>query len=152
MHIALIASNMKKEIMLQFCTAYCGILARNTICATYGTGKIISDSTGLPVNCYLPGDQGGVQQIVSRVMFNEIDLVVMFADHGRDSPEKKLSLDMLIEACNLHDIPLATNIATAELLIRAAGSGELDWRNYVNPISDYNTRHKSKFVKVEEIK
>ena len=152
MHIALIASDMKKEIMLQLCTAYCGILARNTLCATYGTGKSISASTGLSVNCYLPGDQGGVQQIVSRAMFNEIDLVVMFVDHGGGSPEMKLSLDALIDACNLHDIPLATNTATAELLIRAAGSGELDWRDYVNPVSQYNVRHKNKYNKAEEIK
>lgn len=146
MQIALIASDMKKEVMSQFCIAYCGILAHNTICATAGTGKNVAESTGLSIECYLPGKQGGVQQITSRVLFEEIDLVIFFRDNNRFDDEHCRHQDELILACDSHNVPLATNLATAESLIRALGSGELDWRNFVNPISEYNLSHKTKFL------
>ena len=78
MNIALLAHDGKKELMVQFCIAYCGILSGHDICATNTTGKLVSEATGLPVTLYLPGSQGGSQQIGARIDYNEIDLVLFF--------------------------------------------------------------------------
>ena len=76
MNIALIAHDNKKELMAQFCTAYCGILAQHTLCATATTGQIISDATGLTIHRFLSFSHGGGQQIAARIAYNEIDLVL----------------------------------------------------------------------------
>ena len=73
MNIALMAHDRKKELMVQFCIAYCGILAEHSLCATHVTGKLVSEATGLPITLYLHADQGGAQQIGSRISYNEID-------------------------------------------------------------------------------
>ena len=78
MTIALIAHDAKKELMVQFCIAYCGILSRNNLCATGTTGKIVSESTGLKITGFLAGSQGGDQQIAARIACNEIDLLLIF--------------------------------------------------------------------------
>ena len=78
MYIAIIADDNKKELMAQFCIAYCGILARHHLCATHITGKYISDATGLEIETFLAGSSGGTEQIASRVSYNEIDLVFYF--------------------------------------------------------------------------
>ena len=80
MNIALMAHDRKKELMVQFCIAYCGILAEHSVCATNTTGKLVSEATGLPVTLYLHADQGGAQQIGARIAYNEIDLVLFFCD------------------------------------------------------------------------
>ena len=80
MHIALIAHDSKKELMIQFCIAYCGILNRHSLCATATTGKLISEATGLKIQRYLSGPQGGDQQIASRIGCDEIDLLLFFRD------------------------------------------------------------------------
>lgn len=80
MNIALMAHDRKKELMVQFCIAYCGILAEHSVCATNTTGKLVSEATGLPVTLYLHADQGGAQQIGARISYNEIDLVLFFCD------------------------------------------------------------------------
>ena len=80
MNIALMAHDRKKELMVQFCIAYCGILAEHSLCATHVTGKLVSEATGLPITLYLHADQGGSQQIGARISFNEIDLVLFFCD------------------------------------------------------------------------
>ena len=80
MNIALMAHDRKKELMVQFCIAYCGILAEHSLCATHVTGKLVSEATGLPITLYLHADQGGAQQIGARISFNEIDLVLFFCD------------------------------------------------------------------------
>ena len=76
MNIALMAHDRKKELMVQFCIAYCGILAEHSLCATHVTGKLVSEATGLPITLYLHADQGGAQQIGARISFKEIDLVL----------------------------------------------------------------------------
>jgi len=76
MNIALMAHDRKKELMVQFCIAYCGILAEHNLCATHVTGKLVSEATGLPITLYLHADQGGAQQIGSRISYNEIDLTL----------------------------------------------------------------------------
>ncbi len=132
MNIALIAHDAKKELMVQFCIAYCGILSRHTLCATGTTGKFVSEATGLDIQKFLSGVQGGAQQIAARVACNEIDLVLMFRD-PLTKKENEINEESLLRLCDVHNIPMATNIATAEVLIHGLERGDLDWRNIVNP-------------------
>ena len=142
MEIAIIAGDRKKELMTQFCIAYCGILANHSLCATGTTCKYITEATGLKIEKLLSGAHGGVQQISSRVSYDEIDLVLFFRDtYENDTFAEKNNLDLL-KLCDIHNIPVATNIATAEILVRALDRGDLDWREIVNPRSDYNLRKK----------
>jgi methylglyoxal synthase len=119
---------------VQFCIAYCGILSRHNLCATGITGKYISEATGLEIEKLLTGDQGGEQQIASKVSYNEIDAVLFFRDTSDRNMREDDELNIL-RLCDIHNIPVATNIATAELLIRAIDNGDLDWRDYINPIT-----------------
>ena len=143
MYIAIIADDNKKEMMAQFCIAYCGILSRHHLCATHITGKYISDATGLEIETFLAGSSGGTDQIASRVSYNEIDLVLYFrstdpADIVYEGEQNLLRL------CDVHNIPLATNVATAEALVNALENGSLNWRELVNPRSDYNLRKRQR--------
>ena len=142
MEIAIIAGDRKKELMTQFCIAYCGILANHNLCATGTTCKYISEATGLHIEKLLSGAHGGVQQISSRIAYDEIDLVLFFRDtYDVDFEAERNDLDLL-KLCDIHNIPVATNIATAEILVRALDRGDLDWREIVNPRSAYNLRKK----------
>ena len=132
MNIALIAHDQKKELMIQFCIAYCGILKKHTLCATGTTGGLIADSTGLQVKCFLSGAQGGDQQIGARIAYNEIDLVLFFRD-PISANKREPDVDALIRLCDVHNIPIATNVATAEVLVVGLENGLLDWRDIVNP-------------------
>lgn len=129
MNIALIAQDSKKELMVQFAIAYCGILSKHRLCATAGTGKIVSDATGLRVTKVLSGEQGGCEQISSRISCNEVDLLLFFRD-PMCATTAKSHMDLL-RLCDVHNIPVATNVATAEALIHALERGDLDWRNLV---------------------
>lgn len=141
MEIALISSETKRELMIQFCIAYCGVLAKHNICATKMTGKYVSEATGLEIEQLLPGSQGGVQQIASRVAYNEIDVLLYFREKT-DNPEAMLKDVALLQECDRSNVPTATNIATAETIITALDRGDLDWREIWNPKSDYNRRRK----------
>lgn len=132
MNIALIAQDSKKELMVQFCIAYRGILAKHKLCATGTTGKVVADAAQLEVKRYLSGRQGGNQQINARVSCNEIDLVLMFRDPISSIGYEPNEIN-LIRLCDAHNIPIATNIATAEILIHGLERGDLDWRDIVNP-------------------
>ena len=132
MNIALIAHDSKKELMTQFCIAYCGILSRHNICATGTTGKLVSEATGLKIQKFLNGSHGGDQQIASRIACNEIDLLLMFRDPLNPKPTEPKD-HTLLRLCDVHNVPVATNIATAEALIHALERGDLDWRDIVNP-------------------
>ena len=134
MNIALIAHDRKKELMVQFCMAYCGILAKHNLCATGTTGKLVSEATGLKIEKYLPGMQGGEEQIAARVSYNEIDLVLFFRDPMSNS-QYEPDIHVLARLCDMQNIPIATNSATAERLILGLDRGDLDWRNIVNPKS-----------------
>lgn len=134
MNIALIAHDRKKELMVQFCMAYCGILAKHNLCATGTTGKLVSEATGLKIERYLPGMQGGEEQISARVSYNEIDLILFFRDPMSNS-QYEPDVHVLARLCDMHNIPIATNAATAEMLILGLDRGDLDWRNIVNPKS-----------------
>ncbi len=132
MNIALIAHDSKKELMTQFCIAYCGILSKHTLCATGTTGKLVAEATGLTIERYLSGSQGGAQQIGSRIACDEIDLLLVFRDPLNPKPGEPNEANLL-RLCDVHNIPVATNIATAEALIHGLERGDLDWRDIVNP-------------------
>ena len=130
MNIALTAHDAKKELMVQFCIAYCGILSRHTLCGTGTTGKMVSEATGLKLQRFLSGPQGGDQQIAARISCDEIDLLLFFRDplSSQSSDPRVLNL---LRLCDMHNIPVATNIATAEVLIHGLERGDLDWRDIV---------------------
>ena len=132
MNIALIAHDTKKELMVQFCIAYCGVLSKHNLCATGTTGKMVAEATGLNVQRYLSGSQGGDQQIAARISCNEIDLLLFFRDPISVKPHEPNDMNLL-RLCDVHNIPVATSIATAEALIHALERGDLDWRDIVNP-------------------
>ena len=119
--------------MIQFCIAYCGILSRHNLCATGTTAKVVSEATGLKIQGYLSGSQGGDQQIGARISCNEIDILLFFRDPITPKPHEP-NESTLLRLCDVHNIPVATNIATAEALIHCLEHGDLDWRNIVNPI------------------
>lgn len=127
MIIALSAHDAKKELMVQFCIAYCGILSRYSLCGTGTTGKMVSEATGLEIQRFLSGSQGGDQQIAARIACNEIDLLLFFRDPLNPKPHEPNEWNLL-RLCDVHNIPVATNIATAEVLIHGLERGDLDWR------------------------
>ena len=142
MYIAIIADDRKKELMAQFCIAYCGILAKHHLYATGTTGKYIQAATGLQPERLLSGEHGGTQQIISRIAYDEIDLLIFFRD---TAPDSMVDDDAdLLRMCDAHNVPVATNMATAEILVRALDNGDLDWREIVNPHSEKNQQKKTK--------
>jgi len=143
MVVAIIADDRKKELVTQFCIAYCGILSKHSLCSTGITGKHITAATGLEIEKMLSGVQGGAQQIVSRIAYNEIDLLLCFRDTvPADNDLERDNYLTLLRMCDIHNVPVATNIATAEVLVCALDRGDLDWREILNPKSDYNMRKK----------
>ena len=138
MNIALMAHDSKKELMVQFCIAYCGILSRHHLCATGTTGKLVSDATGLEIERFLSGEQGGDQQLEAMIGCDEIDMVLYMRDpDAYHSMDEKESIDNLFRLCDIHSVPLATNIATAEVLINGLERGDLAWREIYNPKVKY---------------
>ena len=127
MNIALMAHDRKKELMVQFCIAYCGILSHHNLVATGTTGKTVSEATGLEITRFLSGSQGGAQQIASRIGCDEIDLLLLFRDPLNPKPNEPDEM-ALLRLCDVHNIPVATNIATAEVLIHGLERGDLEWR------------------------
>ena len=132
MNIALIAQDKKKELMIQFCIAYKGILEKHSLYATGTTGKLVHENTGLDVYRFLSGHHGGDQQIGARISYNEIDMVLYFRDPS-DSVKYERDMSSILHLCDMHNIPVATNLATAEVLIHGLERGALDWRDIVNP-------------------
>ena len=131
MHIALMSLDNKKDLMVQFCSAYAGILSRHHLCATNTTGKLVSEATGLNVHLFFSCLHGGSQQIGARIAYNEIDMVLFFVDPNDDSMEKELLY--ISRLCDQNNVPYATNVATAEMLVLGMDRGDLDWREIVNP-------------------
>ena len=127
MNIALIAHDTKKELMVQFCIAYCGILSHHSLMATGTTGKMVEQATGLEINKFMSGSSGA-QQILARISYDEIDLLLIFRDPLKRKPHEP-DENELLRLCDAHNIPVATNIATAEVLIHGLERGDLDWRD-----------------------
>ena len=132
MNIALISHDAKKELMVQFCIAYCRVLSQHNLVATGTTGKLVGEATGLSIQRFLPGTHGGDQQIAARIACNEVDLLLFFRDPLDPKPHEPNDINLL-RLCDMHNIPVATNIATAEVLIHGLERGDLDWRNILNP-------------------
>lgn len=130
MNIALMAHDNKKDLMVQFCTAYAGILSKHTICATNITGKMVAEATGLPIHLFLARVHGGAEQIGARIAYNEIDLVLFFCDAESGNFDE---VNRMARLCDQRQIPFASNVATAEVLILGLNRGDLDWRDIVNP-------------------
>ena len=131
MYIALMAHNNKKDLMVQFCSAYAGVLSRHNLCATHTTGRLITEATGLPVHLFLSCQHGGSQQIGARIAYNEMDMVLFFVDPNDDGLQEELLY--ISRLCDQNNVPYATNVATAEMLVLGMDRGDLDWRNIVNP-------------------
>ena len=134
MNIALMSHDRKKELMVQFCIAYCGILSKHTICATNTTGRLVAEATGLPVQLFLSHEHGGSQQIGARIAYNELDMVLCFDDPNTKEPSPDIIY--ISRLCDKNNIPYASNIATAEMLVLGLARGDLDWREVVNPKSN----------------
>jgi methylglyoxal synthase len=137
LNIALIAHDRKKEEMVNFCIAYKNILAKHSLCATGTTGRLIAEATGLKIHRFLSGPLGGDQQIGAIVAYNKIDLVIFMRDPLTAQPHEP-DINALLRLCDVHNIPLATNMATAEAMVKALERGDLDWRLIVNPSADDN--------------
>ena len=127
MNIGLIAHDSKKKLMQNFCIAYRGILSHHDIYATGTTGRLIEEVTNLNIHKFLAGHLGGEQHICAQIEQNQMDLVIFLRD---PFPPKSHEPDVnkTIRLCDMHNIPLASNLATAELLIKALERGDLDWR------------------------
>ena len=127
MNIALIAHDSKKKLMQNFCIAYRGILNKHTLFATGTTGRLIEEASNLTVHKYLAGHLGGEQQLGSEIETNQIDMLIFLRDplspnlHEPDAHK-------LFKLCDIHNIPFATNLATAEMLIKSLDRGDLEWR------------------------
>ena len=127
MNIGLVAHDANKILMQNFCIAYRGILSKNTVYATDTTGRLIEEVTNLNVHRYLAGHLGGIQQMAAQIENNGIDLMIFLRDPMNP---KKFESDVkdIFRLCDTHNIPLATNLATAELLIKSLDRGDLEWR------------------------
>lgn len=127
MNIALIAHDAKKKLMQNFCIAYRGILSKNELYATGTTGRLIEEVTNLSIHKYLAGHLGGEQQMCAQIEGNDIDLVIFLRD---PLTQKKHEPDVnnVVKLCDMYNIPLATNLASAELLIKSLDRGDLEWR------------------------
>ena len=131
MNITLMAHDKKKELMVQFCTAYKSVLSKHNLSATASTGRLVAEATGRPVTLYLSHNQGGHQQVDARIAYNEIDLVLLFTDPNNSDPWEDQQVVQTLHLCDAHNVPMATNLATAEMLILGLQRGDLDWREMI---------------------
>ena len=127
MNIGLIAHDAKKKLMQNFCIAYRALLRKNELYATGTTGRLIEEVANLNVHKYLAGHLGGGQQLAAQIEHNEIDLVIFLRD-ALSAKSHEPDVNNVVRLCDMHNIPLATNLATAELLIKALDRGDLEWR------------------------
>jgi methylglyoxal synthase len=130
MKIALIAHDKKKNDMINFTVAYAPILKEHTLFATGTTGSKIKEATALPVKRFQSGPLGGDQQIGALIAENDLDLVLFFRDPLTAQPHEP-DVSALMRLCDVYQIPLATNLASAELFIRSLERGDLDWRKII---------------------
>ena len=127
MNLGLIAHDSKKTLMQNFCIAYRGILSRHSLYATGTTGRLIEEVTNLSVHKYLAGPLGGKQQLGAQIAQNDIDALIFLRDPTDAKPHEP-DVNDVIKLCDMHNIPMASNLATAELIVLALDRGDLDWR------------------------
>lgn len=128
MKVGLLAHDSKKKLMQNFCIAYRGILTRHELYATGTTGTLIEEVTNLKIHKFLPGETGGVRQLTSQIEQGNLDMIIFLRDPLPEY-DGEPDLSSVIRLCDMYNIPIATNLATAELLIHALERGELEWRN-----------------------
>ncbi len=126
-NIGLIAHDAKKVLMQNFCIAYRGILCKNELYATGTTGRLIEEVANLNVHKFLAGHLGGEQQLGAQIEHNQIDLVIFLRDPIKPKTHEP-DVNNVVHLCDVHNIPIATNLATAELLIKSLDRGDLEWR------------------------
>ena len=128
MNIGLIAHDNKKKLMENLCIAYRHILCKHDLFATGTTGRLVEEAANLTVQKYLSARLGGEQQMGAQIANNDIDLMIFLRDpvspHSYES-----QVNSILHLCDIHNIPLATNLATAEVMLLALDRGDLDWRN-----------------------
>lgn len=128
MNIGFIAHDAKKILMQNFCIAYRNILVKHTLYATGTTGRMIEDAANLTVHKYAPGITGGATQLCADIEMNNIDLIIFLRDPLTPKP-KEPDVNNIVRLCDVHNIPLATNLAAAELLVKAMNRGDMEWRD-----------------------
>ena len=128
MNIALIAHDAKKKLMQNFCIAYRGILSKHELYATGTTGLLIEEVTNLRIHKFLPGETGGARQLASQIEQGNLDMVIFLRDPLHVKAQEP-EVNSIVRLCDSYNIPIATNLATAELLIKALERGDLEWRN-----------------------
>ena len=129
MNIGLIAHDAKQQLMQNFCIAYRGILSRHSLFATGTTGRLVEEVTNLNIHKFLAGHLGGEQQMGAQIESNDMDLVIFLRDPLRPKPHEP-DISNVVRLCDIHNIPIATNLATAELLIKSMERGDFEFRNY----------------------
>lgn len=127
MNVALVAHNNKKKLMENLCIAYRHILSKHKLFATGATGQMLEEAINLPIQKYLTGHLGGENQLAAQVTLNDIDLVIHLRDPFEQRPYES-DINSLARLCDVHNIPVASNLGTAEALLLALDRGDLDWR------------------------
>ncbi len=127
MNVGLIAHDAKKKLMQNFCIAYRGILMKHNLYATGTTGRLIEEVANLSIHKYLAGHLGGAQQLGAQIEHNQIDMVIFLRDPLSPKSHEP-DVNNVVRLCDTYNIPLATNLATAELLVKALDRGDLEWR------------------------
>ncbi|MDP4162278.1 MAG: methylglyoxal synthase [Bacillota bacterium] len=127
MNIALIAHDKKKDDLIQFTTAYKSIFFEHTLYATGTTGLRISEATGLSIHRFQSGPLGGDQEIGAMIANDKMDAVFFFRDPLTAQPHEP-DVSALMRLCDVYSIPLATNMGTAEVLIKGIEQGLVEWR------------------------
>jgi len=145
MEIAIIADDIKKGLAVEFSLAYKSVLSKHNLYATGKTAKYIKEHAGLSVEAMAPGDIGGIEQLASRITYNEIDLVLFFRDPNLLDYSRRPKENELLRMCDMNNIPVATNIGTAESLIMAMERGDFGWREIENPRSSFNIARRRRF-------
>ena len=115
------------NLLQNFCIAYRGILSKHELYATGTTGRLIEEVTNLSIHKYLAGPLGGKQQLGAQIAQNGIDALIFLRDPQNPKPHEP-DVNDVIRLCDMHNIPMATNLATAEMLIKSLDRGEMDWR------------------------
>ena len=128
MNVGLIAHDSKKKLMQNFCIAYRGILSKHELYATGTTGLLIEEVTNLRIHKCLPGETGGARQLASQIEQGNLDMVIFLRDPLHVKAQEP-EVNSIVRLCDSYNIPIATNLATAELLIKALERGDLEWRN-----------------------
>ncbi len=127
MRIGLVAHDAKKKLMQNFCIAYRAILVKHELFATGTTGRLVEDVTNLSIHKFLAGPVGGMEQLAIQIEQNQIDMVIFLRD-PLTVKSNEPDVNSIVRLCDVHNIPLGTNLATAELLIKSLDRGDLEWR------------------------